>query len=244
MLSKKTLRNIDEYARAFQTDTPFNHIVMDDFFREDVMDKLLDEVEFISSNPSDIWRFVGYGEYDQHDAQVNKKQIYEFGNMLPTMQEVIKYLNSPFFLDVVSKITGLENLTHESDGYANAAYHQTGRGGRLEVHHDFNDSQVRPDLFRHVNLLVYLNAYWDQLWNGDLELWYKNMSGPCKTISPIANRVVMFNIDKAPHGHPHPLTCPEAITRKSLALYYYNNKKPQYNLVDRAIWRREIETLE
>ena len=244
MLSNKTIRNIDEYARAFQTDTPFNHVVMDNFFREDVMDNLLEEVEFISSNPSEIWRFVGHGEYDQHESQVNKKQIYEFGNMLPTMQEVIKYLNSPFFLGVVSKITGLENLTHESNGYANAAYHQTGRGGRLEVHHDFNDSQVRPDLFRHVNLLVYLNAYWDQLWNGDLELWYKNMSGPCKTISPIANRVVMFNIDKAPHGHPNPLSCPDGITRKSLALYYYNNKEPEFELVSRAIWKSEIDNLE
>jgi hypothetical protein len=70
------------------------------------------------------------------------------------------------------------------------------------------------------------------------------MSGPAKFISPIANRVVMFNIDKAPHGHPHPLQCPEEINRKSLALYYYNNQKPKYNLVQRAIWKSEIPTLE
>jgi hypothetical protein len=54
----------------------------------------------------------------------------------------------------------------------------------------------------------------------------------------------MFNIDKAPHGHPHPLQCPEEINRKSLALYYYNNQKPKYNLVQRAIWKSEIPTLE
>lgn len=244
MLSNKTYRNIEEYSRAFKTDIPFNHIIMDDFFREDVIDRLMNEVEFISSNPSELWRFVGGGHYDEHDDQVNKKQIYDFSNMLPTMREVIKYLNSPEFLQIVSKISGLNNLTHESEGFENAAYHQTGRGGRLEVHHDFNDSQVRPDLYRHLNLLVYLNAYWDESWNGNLELWWKNMSGPAKFISPISNRVVMFNIDKAPHGHPNPLQCPEEINRKSLALYYYNNQKPQYNLVQRAIWKSEIPTLE
>jgi hypothetical protein len=155
MLSNKTLRNIAEYSRAFKTDIPFNHVVMDDFFREDVIEKLLDEVEFIASSPNEIWRFEGEGTYDEHDAQVNKKQIYNIDNMLPTMQEVIKYLNSKQFLKIVSEITGLQNLTHESEEFTNAAYHQTGRDGRLEVHHDFNDSHINPNLFRHLNLLVY-----------------------------------------------------------------------------------------
>ena len=109
MLSNKTYRNIEEYSRAFKTDIPFNHIVMDDFFREDVIDRLMNEVEFISSNPSELWRFVGGGNYDEHNDQVNKKQIYDFNNMLPTMREVIKYLNSPEFLQIVSKISGLNN---------------------------------------------------------------------------------------------------------------------------------------
>ena len=53
MLSNKTYRNIEEYSRAFKTDITFNHIVMDDFFREDVIERLLNEVEFISSNRDD-----------------------------------------------------------------------------------------------------------------------------------------------------------------------------------------------
>jgi Rps23 Pro-64 3,4-dihydroxylase Tpa1-like proline 4-hydroxylase len=245
MLSNKTLRNIPEYSRAFKTKIPFNHIVIDDFFKEEIIEKLLDEVEFIASTPSELWRFVGGGDdYDKHDDQINKKQIYSFENMLPTMQEVIKYLNSKQFLKIVSEITGLENLSNESETFTNAAYHQTSRDGRLEIHHDFNDSYISPNLFRQVNLLVYLNSVWDVQWDGDLELWYKNMSGPCKKISPIANRVVIFNIDKAPHGHPHPLQCPDEIHRKSLALYYYNTDKPQYQIVNRAIWNSEIDTLE
>lgn len=244
MLSNKTLRNIPEYSRAYKTEMPFNHIVMDDFFREDVLTELLDEVEFISSNQSENWRFVGEGEFDQHEDQINKKQIHIFENLLPATQKVVEYLNSPFFLNLVSEITGIENLVADTKTFDNAGYHQISRGGRLEVHHDFNDSYINPNLYRKINLLVYLNSYWDEMWGGDLELWWKNMSGPCKSISPVANRVVMFNIDKAPHGHPHPLTCPEGITRKSLALYYYNDEKPEYELVSRAIWKSEIDNLE
>jgi len=28
------------------------------------------------------------------------------------------------------------------------------------------------------------------------------------------------------HGHPNPLQCPEGMTRKSLALYYFTNGRP------------------
>ena len=28
------------------------------------------------------------------------------------------------------------------------------------------------------------------------------------------------------HGHPDPLQCPEGMTRKSLALYYFSNGRP------------------
>ena len=43
-------------------------------------------------------------------------------------------------------------------------------------------------------------------------------------ILPILNRCVVFNTtSNSYHGHPDPLTCPEGITRNSIALYYYTN---------------------
>jgi hypothetical protein len=33
------------------------------------------------------------------------------------------------------------------------------------------------------------------------------------------------------HGHPNPLTCPPDRTRKSLALYYYTNGRPEEELL-------------
>jgi len=47
-------------------------------------------------------------------------------------------------------------------------------------------------------------------------------------ILPVANRCVIFStVNHSYHGHPEALTCPEGWTRKSLALYYYSNGRPQ-----------------
>jgi hypothetical protein len=39
----------------------------------------------------------------------------------------------------------------------------------------------------------------------------------------VANRVVIFTTSAtAFHGHPEPMRCPEGVTRRSLALYYFS----------------------
>jgi hypothetical protein len=46
-------------------------------------------------------------------------------------------------------------------------------------------------------------------------------------VAPIFNRVMIFSTtDFTYHGHPDPLQCPEGMTRKSLALYYFTNGRP------------------
>ena len=46
-------------------------------------------------------------------------------------------------------------------------------------------------------------------------------------VLPLFNRVMIFGTtDFTYHGHPDPLQCPEGMTRKSLALYYFSNGRP------------------
>lgn len=46
-------------------------------------------------------------------------------------------------------------------------------------------------------------------------------------ILPVFNRFMVFGTtDITYHGHPDPLQCPEGVTRKSLALYYFSNGRP------------------
>jgi Rps23 Pro-64 3,4-dihydroxylase Tpa1-like proline 4-hydroxylase len=90
------------------------------------------------------------------------------------------------------------------------------------MHVDFN--QHPKGWHRRVNLLIYLNEEWDESWNGHLQL---GMQTP-KLIAPFGGRCVIFETnDQSWHGHPVPLTCPEHIQRRSLALYYYTREKPK-----------------
>jgi hypothetical protein len=49
-----------------------------------------------------------------------------------------------------------------------------------------------------------------------------------RKVLPVFNRCVVFSTtDDSFHGHPEELTCPDGWSRKSIALYYYTNGRPQ-----------------
>ena len=52
-----------------------------------------------------------------------------------------------------------------------------------------------------------------------------------ESIAPVFNRALLFETNEISyHGHPIPLKCPPAITRKSLAIYYYTkDRSDQYS---------------
>jgi hypothetical protein len=78
---------------------------------------------------------------------------------------------------------------------------------------------------------LYLNKNWEEEWGGDLQLWNKDMSMCVKKILPIFNRMSIFSTTgNSWHGHPDPLTCPDNRSRKSLALYYYSDGRPDSEL--------------
>ena len=107
--------------------------------------------------------------------------------------------------------------------------HSIRKGGYLKIHADYNWHKDLQ-LYRRINLLLYLNVEWKPSWRGDLELWRRDLKHCSKIIQPLFNTMVVFTTDdKSFHGHPHPLQSPESVTRNSLALYYYSAKKPRKN---------------
>jgi hypothetical protein len=86
-------------------------------------------------------------------------------------------------------------------------------------------------LDRRLNLLLYLNKDWKEEYGGHLELWNRDMTQCGAKLLPVLNRVMVFGTtDFTYHGHPDPLKCPEGMTRKSLALYYFTNGRPAEEL--------------
>jgi hypothetical protein len=78
-----------------------------------------------------------------------------------------------------------------------------------------------------------MNEDWDESYGGHFELWDIGMKGAVKRILPLFNRMAIFSTTSTSyHGHPDVLTCPPDRTRKSLALYYYTNGRPEEEIND------------
>lgn len=216
----------DQLASLYQSNQPFAHIVIDDFLPQSTITKLL--AEYPTDQTLPIWNDATHrdketGEY----VQKEKRNIRDPLSMPPTYRQLIWEFNSHYFLHFLAKITGISNLIPDPN-LRGAGIHQIGRGGFLKIHADFA-SHREFSLDRRLNFLIYLNEDWSEEYGGSLELWDKHMQGPPKRVLPILNRCVVFSTTATSyHGHPHPLTCPEDIYRKSLALYYYTNGRPAH----------------
>lgn len=197
---------------AYRTADPYPHFVVDGAFPRDVLDAVLRE---IAASEVDAEKNL-YGSFRKHrTSDINK--------MGPATRRLIEELVSAPFLTFLEQVTGIDALL--PDPYLEGGgVHQIGAGGFLKVHTDFNWHK-RLKVHRRLNLLLYLNEGWQDDWNGQLELWNKDVSECRARISPLFNRMVVFSTtDDSYHGHPDPLSCPDNVTRNSIALYYYTSE--------------------
>lgn len=183
---------------------PFWHCIVDDFLvhPNDVaaeFPKQDDKCWFRYDNPLEVkqtcndWHFFG-----------------------PNLYKTFNHLLSQSFADFLSQFTGCELIP--DIGLHGGGLHQHGRGGKLNVHLDYN---LHPKLHlqRRLNLILYLTPDWKQEWGGGLGL-YKDSRTLIKTVEPKFNRAVIFDTRGAWHGLPEPIKCPAGVTRNSIAVYY------------------------
>lgn len=226
-----------ELAQLYSQNQPFPHIVIDNFLPQNTIARLL--AEYPTDNNLPVWNDATHrdketGEY----VQKEKRNIRDVMRMPPTFRQLVWELNSHYFLGFLSKMTGIGNLIPDPN-LRGAGIHQIGNGGFLKVHADFTTHR-EFGVDRRLNFLLYLNENWSEEYGGKLQLWDKDMQGPPKEVLPILNRCVVFTTTATSfHGHPRPLTCPEGVYRKSLALYYYTNGRPEGEAdpVFATIWR-------
>jgi|HubBroStandDraft_1064217.scaffolds.fasta_scaffold136835_1 2OG-Fe(II) oxygenase superfamily len=200
-----------EYANA----KPFPHVIFDNFFDPALLEMVLAEFP----RPGQIkWQKFDNGQ----EIKLASAREASFG---PVTRLLFYHLNSMTFLQFLSEVTGIPNLISDP-GLEGGGLHQIVRGGKLGVHVDFNRHRDYG-LDRRLNLLLYLNKDWRAEYGGNLELWDRNMSKCEARVAPLFNRVMLFGTtDFTFHGHPDPLQCPEGMTRKSMALYYFSNGRP------------------
>jgi len=201
---------------SFATAAPFPHVVMDGLFPQQAIDEVLEEFP----GPSPNWVRT------ERETSVKLAMPNEW-TMGPSTRHLLNQFNSAPFVNFLERLSGIDGLIPDPH-YEGGGLHQIEHGGFLKVHADFN-RQERLRLDRRLNILLYLNRNWDDQWGGQLELWDQSMTRCVRRIAPFFNRTVVFaTTDVAYHGHPEPLQCPPDVSRRSIALYYYTNGRPEF----------------
>jgi len=200
---------------AYRVAEPFPHVVIDNLLDPAMLDEVL---AVFPDQQAPFWQ--------RFRSDRETKLALDKESLVPVPIRLLLYsLNSAPFLDFLERLTGIDGLIPDSH-WDGGGLHQIQRDGMLAVHADFN-SNKRTHLDRRLNLLLYLNKDWKPEFGGDLELWNRDMTTCVKKIAPVFNRMVIFSTtDYTYHGHPDRLTCPPDRSRKSLALYYYSNGRP------------------
>ena len=196
--------NIRSARKTFQKIYPFNYIVLDDFLPEDLANQLLNEFPNVHS---DLW-IVGHDK-DKNGIKFAKDNPFEKKMLavsdrsrFPNVHcEVFDYFDSQDFIDLVKKITGIEDLGIDISGK------HSGLRGMLNGSHQHvhSDAVTHPitGLRKRLSMLLYLNKCWKTEFNGCLEIWNDEMTHCVEKIEPLFNRLVIFECtEKSYHGVP------------------------------------------
>lgn len=207
-----------ENKKKYQNNNPFPSIYFDNFFDKTFLSDVLKEFPDLSKQDDTI-KFN-----NKNEVKFAGKGEKSFG---PKTRILMHYLNSEPFLQFLQELTGIKEPLLGDPYFEGGGLHEIKKGGVLKIHADFNKHSL-TNLDRRINVLIYLNKNWKEDYGGHFELWDKKMIS-CETkISPIFNRMAIFSTtDFSFHGHPNPLECPENMSRKSLALYYFSNGRPE-----------------
>ena len=197
---------------------PFSHLILDEFLEEQRAKSL------VSAFPNEDSSWISYIHYNERKYGLSERS--KIANEILT---VIDELNSPNFLKWLGNQFGIIGLVADTD-LNGGGLHLMPRNSFLNIHTDFNVHPKIHHLKRRLNLILFLNENWKEEYNGALEFWKGDMSVCAKTIMPDFNKCVIFETNNTSfHGCPEPIKCPDNMSRKSIALYYYTyeNKKPR-----------------
>jgi len=196
--------------KAFWSAAPFPHLIIDNFLQNDFAEEIL---KTFPSKSDHSW--TPYLHFNEIKYGSNR-----FDKFPSSTQALISFLHSDSFC---KKLSGMLNTKLIPDPYLiGGGLHQTFRNGFLNIHTDFSHHPHNTKWKRKLNLILYLNQNWPEQYNGNLEFWDKKELKCLKEIKPIFNKLVVFLTDSnSLHGSPKKLKCRNDESRKSIAIYYY-----------------------
>lgn len=215
------LKDVEKFIfqnkERFTNANPFPFIIIDDFFSKEFLNEVLNQFPNLTEQKKTT-------NYDnKNEVKFANNQYKNFPN---NIKKLFDFLNSDFFLNFLQRITNIQEKLIPDFELNGGGLHEIKKGGLLKIHSDFN-KHPSLDLDRRLNVLIYLNKDWKEEYGGHLEFWDKEMTSCREKVLPIFNKMVIFSTtDNSNHGHPDPLNCPDNMSRKSIATYYYTKGRP------------------
>jgi len=242
---------LDEEAlrRAYLAAEPFPFVVIDGFLEASFARELARSLPSLESARQAGREFKAVNERGK--VQVTRTEAFS-----PAVRALNELMASPALLGVLERITGIRELLADEE-LVGGGIHLMDSGAHLDVHVDFDRIEER-EIYRRLNLLLFLNEDWQDGWGGELELWDADVKHRHHAFAPRLNRLVLFETsDHSFHG-VRKVRCPAGAARRSFATYYYTREIPSgasagHDTVFRARpgewWKRAVlmpaeETLE
>jgi hypothetical protein len=225
MINPDVIARAAEIQGEFQQAKPFRHVAIDDFLLSDRCESLL----------RDFPAFDEKSATNEHGLIGRKAVVERVSGISPSYKAFYEYINSPAFLDAMSRLTGIHDLIADKTLFGGGT-HDNLDGQRLNVHVDFN-IDVRNMLHRRINLLLYLNKEWEEAWGGAIELHSDPHNVAVDEVAsflPLFNRAVIFETNEYSwHGFER-ITLPadrQHLSRKSFSIYLYTKDRPADEVV-------------
>lgn len=224
-INPAVLARFEEYAQAFATAKPFRHVVIDDFLRPEIAEKLLADFPHVEDPSKLVNEFGGPNP---------KSAISDVRSISPFYREFDDFVASEAFTGAMSEITAIPDLRYDPHYYG-AGTHENFHDAGLDAHYDFNMHPI-SGLHRRMNAIVYLNKDWNPEWGGQICLHtdpYDYRADQVKEIEAVFNRCIIFETNERSWHSVSTVNVPEDkrhLSRKSFTIYNYTETRPAEEL--------------
>jgi Rps23 Pro-64 3,4-dihydroxylase Tpa1-like proline 4-hydroxylase len=203
---------VAELRQQLRKAEPYPHLVVDGWFNPTLLELVREEFDQLEKTQ---WKVFRNEQELTHRSQPHSR-------LGPASEIYFSIVNSGWFLDLISAITDTEDLLPDPK-LLGGGLHETRAGGKFGIHRDF-DLHASHGLSNKMVFMTYLNRGWDPAWGAALEIWDIDTGASARSILPeFGTSVLLMHGPKSFHGHPEPMTAPPGQTRRSVAVYYYQN---------------------
>ncbi|TGY90301.1 2OG-Fe(II) oxygenase [Marinicauda algicola] len=221
LVNERVKADTQALHRKFASAEPFQHVVIDNFFKPEVAEAMLADFP-AEKEPEKL-----LNEFGAPNPKSVRSDVSKLKGIYPVVDQ---YIQTEEFLQLMTAITGIPDLKYDP-WYYGAGTHENFHTAGLDPHYDFN-IHPKTGYHRRLNAIVYLNKDWKPEWNGAIALHsdpWDLKNDQVTAIAPEFNRCVVFETTESSWHSVTPVDLPEderRRSRKSFTIYLYTPTRP------------------